>query len=186
MKLELNIEKEIIDDNIKLRKIHKKDKKFLYKNLRNEKVIKHISIGPLKSLRHSKKLIKKYLKRWKSFKEFVYIIEIAKNSNEFKSIGSLSLWNISWKHRRGELGIWLTPKFWNEGIASRALTIITDYAFKKLNLHRLEAHIISLNKNSLYLFRNCEFKEEGVLQDYLNIRDKYYVSYIFSKINKKK
>jgi RimJ/RimL family protein N-acetyltransferase len=183
-RLNLKIIKEISNENIKLRKISKKDKNFLYKSLKIRDITKNISLGPLNSLKHSKSLIKKHLKNWKELKEFVYIIELLKYKSIIK-IGFISIWNINWKNNRAEIGIWIIPEYWNKGFGSKALSIVKNIAFKNLNLHRLEAHIIISNKKSLSLFQKSGFQKEGILKDYLKIQKKYYNSYLLSKINKK-
>ena len=67
---------EINDGNLFLRKISKEDVEFVFRSL-NEKVITaYLSLGPMKTLEHSKRLIKGYLKYWDNYLQFNYIVEL--------------------------------------------------------------------------------------------------------------
>ncbi|MEJ2248209.1 MAG: GNAT family protein [Candidatus Lokiarchaeota archaeon] len=184
MNFNLKIIKEKANEKVKLRKIDKKDEKFLYKNLKNPDVTRYISLH-LTSLSNSRKLVKKYLKYWKSLIQFVYIIEYQNEKEEIVRTGAVNIWNIKWKHKRAEIGIWISPKYWNKGIGTQALSLLESIAFNYLKLIRLEAHIALPNKKSIYLFEKCDFDKEGLLRSYMKIRDEFYDSYIFAKINKK-
>ena len=177
---------EINDGKVFLTKISVKDRDFVFNSLKDETVSKYLSLGPLVSREHSQKLINNYLTYWDKQIQFNYIIEIRDNnkSNEIKKVGSINLWNISWLHKRAEIGIWLNSKYWNQGIAKRALSLIINIGFYHLNLHRLEAHIAVENIPSINLFKKCGFIQEGILKDYLFLRGVYNDAVILSLINK--
>jgi RimJ/RimL family protein N-acetyltransferase len=165
---EIEVVEAISDDSINLRRLTKKDAKFFYKSLLNEKVTNYLSLGPLHSMDHAKKLIKSYIKYWDQYQQFNYII----NSN-FNKLGSISLWNLSWVHRRAEVGIWILPKYWNQGFGKKSIDLIKKIAYNHLFLNRLESHIAIENKRSIKMFKSCGFKEEGILREYLNLQGKF-------------
>ena len=177
-----DIVNEIDDKIVFLRKISKNDCKFLFNSLKEEKIIKYISIGPLKSLNHSKQLIKNYLNYWKKNKQFSYIIELNRNKKK-TSIGMTNLWNINWLNKRAEIGIWLVSKHWGQGNAKRTINLLKIIAFKFLRLNRLEVHIAKKNSYSINLFKNCGFKQEGILKDYLYLRGIFHDAIILALIN---
>jgi len=168
-----NIVEEIDDGKIFLRKINKDDAKFFFRALNNKETIKYMSIGPLLSLRHSKNLIERYLNYWENREQFNYIIE-AKFDNINKSIGAISFWNVNWLHKRAEIGIWIKPKYWEQGFGKRTIELAKIIGLNYLNLHRLEAHITTLNHRSIKLFKSCGFEEECVLEHYLYLRGRYH------------
>jgi len=52
-------------------------------------------------------------------------------------------------HRlNAEVGYWIGEPFWNKGIATKAVELITDYAFNTLHLHRLFAGVFHTNPAS--------------------------------------
>ncbi|MFX0187813.1 MAG: GNAT family N-acetyltransferase [Candidatus Hodarchaeota archaeon] len=177
----------INDKDLYLRKISLSDSKFFFTSLKEEVISKFLSLGPLTSQEHSKKLIKNYLKYWDKQTQFNYIIEIRKQNNignDIKKIGSVSIWNISWVHKRAEVGIWIIPRYWHQGMAEKAINLIKTIAFYHLNLNRLEAHIAINNKESVNLFKKCNFIEEGILKNYLNLRGTFTNAVILASLRK--
>ncbi|MBY9006791.1 MAG: GNAT family N-acetyltransferase [Candidatus Lokiarchaeota archaeon] len=181
MSLSLKIINEINDEIVFLRKISKKDKNFLFNSLNDENITKYLLIGPLLSLNHSKLLIKKYFKDWVDNKQFCYIIEINDRGIR-KQIGIINLWNINWRSKRAEIGIWIISKFWGNGYGNSAVNLLIIIALEYLNLHRLEVHIARDNNFSINLFMKCGFIQETLLKDYLFINgifhDAIYLSLI--------
>ena len=180
------IVEEINDGKVYLSKISTKDIDFVFSSLKDETVSRFLSLGPLISRDHSQKLIRSYLKYWDKHLQFNYIIELRENNkgHNRKKIGSINLWNISWLHKRAEIGIWLSSKYWNQGIAKIALSLLKNIAFNHLTLNRLEAHIAIENTPSINLFKKCGFVQEGVLRHYLNLRGVYHDAVILALLNK--
>lgn len=163
---------EINDGNLHLRKVSKDDVSFFYRSLQEKEMTNYLSLGPLRSLEHSKRLIKNYLKSWDKYLQFNYVIELRENRTSTK-IGSISLWAINWYHQRSGVGIWILPKYWEHGLGSKTIVLIKNIAFNHFNLNRLEAHIAKHNERSIKMFKKCDFVEEGVLKNYLRIDAKF-------------
>lgn len=163
---------EISDGNLFLRKVTKKDVSFFYTSLKEREMTNYLSLGPLRSLNHSKRLVKNYIRSWDKFLQFNYVIEI-RDYRTITRIGSVSLWAINWYHQRSGVGIWILPQYWDHGLGSKTIMLIKKIAFNHLNLNRLEAHIAIPNERSIKMFKKCGFVEEGVLKKYLRIDDKF-------------
>ena len=173
------IVEEINEDDIFLRKIHPNDVSFLFESLREQETIKYLSLGPLENMKTTQKLIRGYLYQWEKHKQFNYIIELRKNEEDVMKLGSLSLWNISWKHQRADVGIWLNQKYRNKGYGEKALNLLKIIAFIHLKLHRLQAYVASPNQKSIYLFQRCNFTKEATIKDYLYFNKKFHDATIF-------
>ncbi len=170
------IVEEINDGNFYLRKISIKDTDFVYESLKGKTLTKYLSLGPLISQDHAKKLTKNYIEYWSKNFQFNYIIEIREHNQKGKNtkkLGSISIWGISWLHKRAEIGIWVNSKYWNQGFGKKALNLIKSISFSHLKLNRLEAHIALNNNKSINLFKKCGFSEEGKLSQYLNLNGKF-------------
>ena len=167
----LKIVEEINDGSLYLRKVKKNDAKFFYTSLNEKRLIAYLSLGPLATVEESKRLIRKYLRFWDNYAQYNYVIEIRESN--VKRIGIVNLWNLNWRHSRGEVGIWIIPSCWNKGFGEKALNLIKYIGFIHLKLNRLEANIALENKRSISLFKKCEFKEEGILKQYLNFQGNY-------------
>lgn len=82
-----------------------------------------------------------------------------------KLIGELKLRNIRWFNRKAELSIILKKEEQSRGTGTEIVKKIIEYAFGKMNLHRLEAEVIETNSASIKLIEKFGFKKEGVLRE---------------------
>jgi ribosomal-protein-alanine N-acetyltransferase len=97
-------------------------------------------------------------------KEKVILAIIDKQTN--LHIGNLSLQNINWVYRSAEFAILLGDKsFWKKGIATEAAGLMVDYAFRRLNLHRVYCATSSENKGMQGLAGKLKMQKEGVRRD---------------------
>lgn len=178
----LEIVDEINDGALYLRKVKKNDAKFFYTSLNEKDLITYLSLGSLATVEDSKRLIRKYLRFWDNYAQYNYVIELRESSIE--RIGTINLWNLNWRHNRGEVGIWIIPSCWNKGYGKKALNLIKDIGFIHLKLNRLEAHIALENIRSIFLFKKCEFKEEGRLSQFLKFQGIYHDALLLACLKK--
>jgi len=79
-----------------------------------------------------------------------------------------------------DIGIIMTPSATGRGLASKALTLVVDYGFTRLDLHRIGADIDPDNNASISLFLRGGFQREGLLRGnwktHLGIRDSVIMS----------
>lgn len=174
---EIDIVEAISSESIHLRRLKKDDANFFYKSLLDPQITDYLSLGPLKSLDHAKRLVKSYVKSWELYQQFNYIVNYDSNK-----AGSISLWNVSWLHRRAEVGIWILPKYWDHGFGKKSIELIKIIAYQHLHLNRLESHIAIENLRSIQMFKSCGFKEEGVLKEYLNFGGEFQDAMILSHL----
>lgn len=80
-------------------------------------------------------------------------------------VGTLSLFNISRSNRRAEIGYALARACWRQGLMHEALQLLVDWAFGKLQLHRLEADIDPANTASARSLERLGFQREGLLRE---------------------
>ncbi len=67
------------------------------------------------------------------------------------------------------LGYYGNAAFARRGLMAQGLTLVTQYAFKEMGLHRLEANIQPENTASIALAKKCGFEKEGFSPRYLYI-----------------
>ncbi len=65
----------------------------------------------------------------------------------------------------GEIGWWLSPKWWGQGIAAVAAARFVDYCFNELDLHRVEAGVFVSNPASARVAEKAGLLLEGVSRD---------------------
>ena len=63
-----------------------------------------------------------------------------------------------------ELGYWLGEPYWGRGIMTGAVSLMTEYAFKKLPLNRIYAEPFANNLASIRVLEKAGFQREGTLR----------------------
>lgn len=64
--------------------------------------------------------------------------------------------------KSAEIGYWLGEPYWNKGIVTTALKLVTDYGFNELKLERLFAGAFEGNEGSKRVLEKCGYKLEGI------------------------
>ncbi len=69
----------------------------------------------------------------------------------------------------GAAGYWVAERWAGQGVATRSLAMLCDYAFETLRMHRVEVNIRPENVASLRVVEHLRFRDEGVRERYLHI-----------------
>ena len=97
-------------------------------------------------------------------------------------MGMMGLNRIDKANRKAELGYWLKKEAQGHGIIQRCMPTFLRYAFKDLELNRIQLIIGTGNRKSRSTAEKCGFLCEGTLRDYFFHQDKFHDAYIFSKL----
>lgn len=89
-------------------------------------------------------------------------------------IGGIDLTSIDWIDKNGVLSIVIAKSSdRNKGFAAEAITLLLDYAFNELDLHKIEMGVYSDNKAAVRCYEKLGFNIEGSLKDHMLIDGKY-------------
>ena len=99
---------------------------------------------------------------------------VSRIEHENKLIGEIGFRTIKWFNRKAEITILISPEHQNNGYGKQALLMLMKFAFKKMNLYRLEAEVIDYNDKGKSLFEKAGFVLEGRLRDAKYNNGKYY------------
>lgn len=80
-------------------------------------------------------------------------------------IGTVTLYNLSFDHRRAEMGYALGHANWGRGYMQEALRALLGFAFTVLDLHRIEADVDPRNTASIRTLERLGFQREGYLRE---------------------
>ena len=120
--------------------------------------------------------------KWFADKKQKWFAICSVDNNVFYGAGGLN--DISKKHKKAEIGLWLLPEYWGKGIMKKVVPLICDYGFDKLELHRIEGFVDSENKNCKRAMSALDFELEGTMRD-CEIKNNKFVSIeIYSTIRK--
>jgi len=83
-----------------------------------------------------------------------------------KHIGNIKLGPINPIHKFAEVSLFIGEKNqWGKGLATVVISILSDYAFSDLNLHKLTAGCYANNIGSAKAFLKAGYKQEGALMN---------------------
>ncbi|WP_338131255.1 GNAT family N-acetyltransferase [Cohnella rhizosphaerae] len=89
-------------------------------------------------------------------------------------IGQIGLDAIDWKNRCGRIGIVIGKlERCGQGLGTEAMRLLCEYAFKELNLNRLELEVYDFNERAYRSYLKCGFVEEGRLRQKLYRNGRY-------------
>lgn len=80
---------------------------------------------------------------------------------------------------RAEIGYWLAPTFWGQGIMTDAVRAFVSYVFEQFELSRLTAHVFEMNVASARVLEKNRFKLEGKLRKHFLKDGKLLDSYVY-------
>ena len=168
-------------NSIYLRALEPEDLNFVF-GIENNETIWEVSNTQTP---YSRFLIKQYLENAHQdiYEAKQLRLAICKKSDS-KPLGLIDLFDFDPKNNRAGIGIVIeNTENRNQGIGKEALSLLVNYAFKKLNLHQLYANITSTNEVSLTLFTTFGFQKCGVKKDWNLIESSYHDEAFFQLIN---
>ena len=80
-------------------------------------------------------------------------------------VGTAELFNISWKNRRAEFSITISPSYRGKGYGYDATRNILDIGFHKLGLNRIWLRVLEHNKKAIGLYEKVGFIKEGICRE---------------------
>jgi ribosomal-protein-alanine N-acetyltransferase len=66
--------------------------------------------------------------------------------------------------KTAEIGYWIGEPFWNKGIATIAVKLITEYGFDQLDYVRIHTGVFEYNTGSMKVLEKNGYKNEGIFE----------------------
>lgn len=83
-------------------------------------------------------------------------------------IGVIELDGFDWEARSAWVGIGIgDPEYRGRGYGTEAMQLILDYAFRCLNLNRVNLNVFAFNKRAIRSYEKCGFRYEGTQREVL-------------------
>jgi [ribosomal protein S5]-alanine N-acetyltransferase len=162
-----------------LRPIKKSDIKLIAKHA-NDKIVARntLSIPHPYKLKDAKIWVNKNLDNYKKKEktDVTFAIEI-----DGKFAGGVGLHKIA-KNHKAEIGYWLGRPYWNRGIMTEAVKVVTKFGFEKLKLRRIYAPVFLFNEPSKKVLEKAGYKLEGIVRKEAKKGDKYIDAYMLAKV----
>ncbi|WP_448566611.1 GNAT family N-acetyltransferase [Thalassotalea ganghwensis] len=84
--------------------------------------------------------------------------------------------------RSGELGYWLAPQYWRQGITKVAIERLCHELFSTTDIERVFACVFNENIASQRLLLKAGFEREAILRKAIFKNNKFYDNVIFAKL----
>lgn len=95
-------------------------------------------------------------------------------------VGAIGLHSVHPVNRCTTLGYWLAADAEGKGIARDACRALVDFAFREMDLHRVDIRVAPDNARSLAIPRALGFTEEGTLREVEVLNGRYIDLVVFS------
>jgi RimJ/RimL family protein N-acetyltransferase len=76
------------------------------------------------------------------------------------------------------------PTVWGMGLGTEITQLVLQYAFDKLNLHRVDLRVLQYNKRAIKCYEKCGFIQEGIEREGALIEGKYETDVIMSILDR--
>jgi [ribosomal protein S5]-alanine N-acetyltransferase len=83
--------------------------------------------------------------------------------------------------KTAEIGYWLGEPFWNKGICTAAVKLVTDYGLKKLDFIRIHTGVFEYNIGSMRVLEKNGYKKEGIFEKSVFKNGKIWDEHRFAK-----
>ncbi len=166
-----------VDNNIILRPFMPSDAEVLVILANNKNISINLRDGfphPY-SLKDARIFIKKCLK---DNKQSIFAIQ-------YKGVlvGSIGLYKQEDVYQlSAELGYFVGEAYWNKGIATKSIGLITKYGFENLHLNRIFAGVFQNNKASMLILEKNDFLLEGIKRKAIIKENQIMDEYLFAKL----
>ncbi|MBI5229460.1 GNAT family N-acetyltransferase [Candidatus Micrarchaeota archaeon] len=102
-----------------------------------------------------------------------------------QTIGNCELRNINALDKTAELAILIGDKnYWGKGFGSKAIKLLLEFGFSKLNLHRIWLTVHAFNKRARKAYEKAGFRKEGVLREHVLKEGKYFDSILMGLLSR--
>ncbi|KOH47124.1 hypothetical protein NC99_00590 [Sunxiuqinia dokdonensis] len=84
--------------------------------------------------------------------------------------------------KSAEIGYFIGEQYWNKGIATKAVTLITDWGFNNLGIVRIHTGIFEFNKSSQRVLEKCGYTKEAIFKKSICKNNEIYDEIRYAKI----
>ncbi|SDW86896.1 ribosomal-protein-serine acetyltransferase [Marinococcus luteus] len=100
-------------------------------------------------------------------------------------VGVINYHEVDWGNKKTSLGYWLGEEYEGKGIMTQAVEAFTNYAFDRMDLHRVEIRCAEKNKKSRAVPEKLGFHLEGTLKESERLAGGYVNQVVYGMVNTK-
>lgn len=84
---------------------------------------------------------------------------------EERRAGTIGVHGLGSVDGSAEIGLFLVPEAWGEGVGTEASRLVTDWAFREQGCHRVIARVMDGNEGSAAIWEKLGFRHEATFQE---------------------
>lgn len=150
------------NDSIELGKIEPAHLDDLHEIYSNDRVFDYCGIIPKQNKDTVKKMIGHFERDYNKKSRVKWGILIPDSSR--KLAGIAEVYDINSKVNMMSIGYFLNEDYWGQGIATKAVQLLTRYLFEQVGVNRLQAEVMPANGASKTVLQKNGFMLEGTLR----------------------
>ncbi len=95
-------------------------------------------------------------------------------------IGFVEVGEVLWTHRVSWLSVGIGERsYWGQGYGYEAVALALDFAFRELNLYRIQLTVFSYNERAIRLYEKLGFHREGVFREFMERDGERHDMYLY-------
>ncbi|MUV38989.1 Diamine N-acetyltransferase [Lentibacillus sp. JNUCC-1] len=149
-----------------LRVMEKDDLEFLHKLNNDPAVMDYWFEEPYMSL---EKLKDSYEKNLDSERHRQFIL-----TQNGEKLGFVGLFGMNQRDRNAEFAIMIDPIHQGNGYAKTATQLALEYAFDRLNLHKVYLIVDKENEKAVHIYEKAGFTVEGTMKEHFYVNGRYH------------
>lgn len=163
-------------ERLELRRYRRSDEEEVFHVIGEDpKVNQYISWRPCVTREGTRKFIQLHLEQYRSDQSFFgWAIE-----KDGRFIGSIGTFHMDIENESCEIGYNIGSKYWNQGIATEALTKVLSFLLQSVGLHKVYASCHEENLASRRVMEKAGMKYEGMAKEAIKDQDGSYKDAIF-------
>ncbi|MBN9543157.1 MAG: GNAT family N-acetyltransferase [Alphaproteobacteria bacterium] len=171
-----------LDSRITLRELSVEDAQEYYIFMNHPDVSKYLASEDIPtSIEHAKHELNYWIGLFRN-KYSIYWGIVLKEDNRL--IGTCGFNNWNFRHDRAEISYDINPDFWNQGIATKVSKKLTEFAFKEMNVIRVQATVEKSNYASMRVLAKSGYVKEGTLKQYAKLSTGQCDFHMFAAVRK--
>ncbi len=84
--------------------------------------------------------------------------------------------------KSAQIGYFIDEAYWNKGIVTKAVKLLTKFGFEHLNMERIHTGVFEFNLASQRVLEKCGYQKEGVFRKAVLKNGKLYDEIRYSKL----
>ena len=162
-----------------LRALSAEDAPALFRMRSDPRVMHYIPKPLFIKAAEAKELLEGFQRAFARHEQVMWAITL-KGTNE--TCGIIGYWRILAEHHRAEIGYFIDPAQWNQGLMTEAVAAVLDLGFGRMGLHSVEAATDPANTASIRVLERNGFVREGRFKQNIRSNAVFVDSVVYSRL----